>query len=44
MSFSDFLVAEQLVSARDLEQIARLALESDEALDVLMTRVGFIAE
>ena len=44
MVFDDYLLQHQLVSPRDLERALQLADESDESLDVLLVRLGLVAE
>jgi general secretion pathway protein E len=44
MHFDDYLVNNNLLPARELERVHRLAAESDDTLDVLLTRLGLIAE
>ncbi len=43
-TFNDYLLRENLVPARELERVHQLAQESDEPLDVLLTRLGLVAE
>jgi len=44
MSFNDYLLSNSLVPSRELERVNQLALESGESPDVLLTRLGLIAD
>lgn len=44
MNFDEYLLDNNLIPVRELERVHQLARESDDALDVLLTRLGLMAD